>query len=181
MNLKGTKSEKNLRAAFAGESMARNKYTFFAEYAKKQGEDEIAAVFERLAKNEMMHAKFWFEMLYGKNTPTLDNLMVAAKGEHDEYSDMYPGFAAEARAEGLEELAVMFEKVASIEQSHEKEFLGLIAAVASRKLSGQEQPVYKEEKTRYRCQFCGHIADSRLDVCPVCQAIASWDEVKYTE
>ena len=173
MNIKGTQSEKNLRAAFAGESMARNKYTFFAEYAKKQGDEKVAAVFERLAKNEMMHAKFWFEMLYGKNTPTLDNLMVAAKGEHDEYAEMYPAFAATARQEGLDELAVMFERVANIESTHEKEFLNLIAAISAK----QEETAEAVAKTAYRCQFCGHIAEDRLDVCPVCEAIASWDAV----
>lgn len=173
MNIKGTESEKNLRAAFAGESMARNKYTFFAEYARKQGDENAAAVFERLAKNEMMHAKFWFEMLYGKNTPTLNNLMVAAKGEHDEFSDMYPAFAATARREGFDELAVMFERVASIESSHEKEFLSVIAAISSK----QEPVEEKSARTAYRCQFCGHIADERLDVCPVCEAIASWDAI----
>lgn len=173
MNIKGTETEKNLRAAFAGESMARNKYTFFAEYARKQGNENAAVLFERLAKNEMMHAKFWFEMLYGKNTPTLDNLMTAAKGEHDEFTDMYPAFAATAIKEGFDELAVMFERVASIESSHEKEFLSLIGSIA-----GNQQPTAeKAGKTVYRCQFCGHIADERLDVCPVCQAIASWDAV----
>ena len=178
MNIKGTQTEKNLRAAFAGESMARNKYTFFAEYAKKAGNDDVAAVYERLAKNEMMHAKFWFEMLYGKNTPTIENLMIAAKGEHDEYHDMYPEFAKTAQEEGFDMLAVMFEKVAGIEQSHEREFLSLIGKLSA----GQaEEEALKQQKTGYRCQFCGHVTEDRLDVCPVCEAIASWDTVTYEE
>lgn len=174
MNIKGTQSEKNLRAAFGGESMARNKYTFFAEYAKKQGDDNAAAVFERLAKNEMMHAKFWFEMLYGKNTPTLDNLMTAAQGEFAEHHDMYPQFAKTAREEGLDELADMFERVAAIEASHEREFLNLIAAVSTK----EQKPI---EKAGYRCQFCGQIEETRLATCPVCKAIGAWDKVTYKE
>lgn len=176
MNIKGTESEKNLRAAFAGESMARNKYTYFAEYARKQGDSNVAEVFERLAKNEMMHAKFWFELMYGKNTPTLDNLMVAVKGENEEFANMYPEFAATARREGLDELAVMFERVAAIESSHEKEFLKLIAAI-----SNKEESAEKVVKSAHRCQFCGHITSERLDVCPVCEAIGSWDSVTVEE
>lgn len=177
MNIKGTQSEKNLRAAFAGESMARNKYTYFAEYARKQGDNNVAEVFERLAKNEMMHAKFWFELMYGKNTPTLDNLMVAANGEHEEFAVMYPEFAAVARQEGLDELAVMFERVAAIESSHEKEFLKLIADISNKQQASAE----KTMRNAYRCQFCGHINDERLPVCPVCEAISSWDSVTIEE
>lgn len=179
MNIKGTKSESNLRAAFGGESMARNKYTFFAEYARTQGQDKVAAAFERMAKNEMAHAKFWFEMLYGKNTPTVDNLQVAVNGEHDESYNMYPSFAATAREEGLEDLARMFEMVGNIEKSHEREFLNLIASLTEKAgdaAAAQEEA--PEEKPAYRCQFCGYTTAARESVCPVCKAIGAWDAIK---
>ena len=119
MDLKNSKTAENLRKALAGESMARNKYTYFAQAARANGDDEIADAFEQMAKNEMMHAKFWFEQLYGRPDNTQKCLMQAAHGEYSEWHDMYPDFARQAREEGLEDIAVMFEKVAAIERSHE--------------------------------------------------------------
>lgn len=178
MNIKGTKSESNLRAAFGGESMARNKYTFFAEYARSQGHEKIAAAFERMAKNEMAHAKFWFETLYGKNTPTVDNLQVAVNGEHDESYNMYPAFAATAREEGLEDLARMFEMVGNIEKSHEREFLNLIASLTEKSGGQALEEEAVQEKPTHRCQFCGYTTAAREAVCPVCKAIGAWDAIK---
>ena len=110
MSIEHTKTAENLRKALAGESIARNKYTYFAQAAQANGDEEVAAAFEQMAKNEMMHAKFWFEQLYGKPSDTKECLAQAAQGEYSEWHDMYPDFARQAREEGLEELAVMFEK-----------------------------------------------------------------------
>ena len=118
MDIKGTQTAENLRKALAGESIARNKYTYFAMAARANGDEEMAAAFEQMAQNEMMHARFWFELLYGKPTDTKECLTQAAMGEYGEWHDMYPDFAAQARAEGLEDIAVMFEKVAAIEVSN---------------------------------------------------------------
>ena len=120
MDLKNSKTRENLLKALAGESIARNKYTYFAQAARHSGSEEIADAFEQMAKNEMMHAKFWFEALYGKPGTPGECLMQAAQGEYGEWHDMYPAFARQAREEGLEELAVMFEKVAAIERRDRK-------------------------------------------------------------
>lgn len=179
MGIKNTKTEENLHKALAGESMARNKYTFFAEAARKSGQDDIAAAFEQMAKNEMMHAKFWFEQLYGKPNDVESCLKIAAQGEYDEWHDMYPSFAQQAREDGLEDLAVMFEKVASIERSHENRFMSLLLELS--KGSGKAPAVAKQKKSGYRCQFCGALFDSRPDVCNVCHAIGAFDSVDYFE
>ena len=130
MDIKGTQTAENLRKALAGESIARNKYTYFAMAARANGDEEVAAAFEQMARNEMTHAKFWFEQLYGKPTSTKDCLTQAAMGEYSEWHDMYPAFAAQARAEGLEDIAAMFEKVAAIERSHEGRFMTLLARLS---------------------------------------------------
>ena len=137
MPLKGTKTEENLLKALAGESIARNKYTYYAQVARENGDTHIAEAFEQMAKNEMMHARFWFEALYGKPESTDACLMQAAQGEYGEWHDMYPAFAGQARADGLEELAVMFEKVAAIERSHENRFLTLLAKRNSARPHGE--------------------------------------------
>lgn len=185
MDLKGTKTEQNVKAALMGESVARNKYTYYADQARKEGNQEIAALFDRMAGNESVHAKIWFTTLNGAIKGNLENLKDAAAGEFGEWSDMYPQFAAVAREEGFEQLAVMFEKVAEIEKNHEKQFMeamvrlmksGKEASAAGQKEQSVKpaQPVKK--KHGYRCMFCGAIYEDRLDVCPVCQAIGSFED-----
>lgn len=186
MAIKGTQSEKNLQAALAGESIARNKYSYFAMVARKEGLDEIADAFEDMAKNEMTHARLWYEQLYGKPGDTMTNLQEAAKGEYSEWKIMYPEFAKQAREDGDERLAVMFEKVAAIEQDHEMQFMMLFAQMMSQK--GGQQPAAPKVQERtpvvkhgFRCTFCGAVYSERPDVCGVCQAIGSFDAYTYTE
>lgn len=184
MNIKGTESEQNLKAALAGESMARNKYTFYAMAARKAGEDKVADALERMAKNEMMHAKFWFEALHGETSDTLANLREAAQGELQEWHSMYPAFAAKAREEGLETLAVMFEHVADIERDHERQFMSLCAELMSTRNKNQAQlaaevPAPKTQRQGYRCMFCGAVYPTRPDVCTVCKAIGSFENCTY--
>ena len=186
MPLKGTKTEENLLKALAGESIARNKYTYYAQVARENGDTHIAEAFEQMAKNEMMHARFWFEALYGKPESTDACLMQAAQGEYGEWHDMYPAFARQAREEVLKELALMFEKVAAIERSHENRFLTLLA---KRNSVGQEapapqtpaKPAPKEKREGWRCQFCGAVFQKRPDVCGVCKAIGAFEYVEYYE
>ena len=186
MDLKGTQTAENLRKALAGESIARNKYTYFAMAARANGDEEVAAAFEQMARNEMTHAKFWFEQLYGKPTSTKDCLTQAAMGEYGEWHDMYPDFAAQARAEGLEDIAVMFEKVATIERSHEGRFMTLLARLSQAApeqapAPAREEPPQRKKKTGYRCQFCGAVFEERPDVCDTCQAIGAFELVDYYE
>ena len=187
MQLKNTKTEENLRKALAGESIARNKYTYFADYARKNGNEEIALAFEEMAKNEMTHARFWFELLNGKPESVKQCLMQAAAGEYSEWKNMYPDFAAQAREEGLEEVAIMFDHVAHIERSHENRFMTLVAKlmqedpVKAPAISEAEAPKERKKRHGYRCRFCGAIYDSKKDVCNVCKAIGSFDLVEYYE
>lgn len=187
MDIKNTQTAENLRKALAGESIARNKYTYFAMAARANGDEEIAAAFEEMAKNEMMHAKFWFEQLYGKPVGTKDCLTQAAMGEYSEWHDMYPGFAAQARAEGLEDIAVMFEKVAAIERSHEGRFMTLLAKLTQSDpaqpagVAAQEKASPRQKKVGYRCQFCGAVFEERPDICDVCDAIGAFELVEYYE
>lgn len=182
MSIKHAKTEENLRKALAGESIARNKYTYFAQAARAAGNEEVAAAFEQMAKNEMAHAKFWFEQLYGKPTGVQDCLTRAAQGEYDEWHDMYPEFARQAREDGMEDLAIMFEKVAAIERSHESRFLTLLAKLSRPEdAPASQKPAPKQKKSGYRCQFCGAIFEKRPDVCDTCQAIGAFDYVEYYE
>lgn len=182
MNLKDSKTIKNIEAALKGESLARNKYTFYAMKAKEDGDEEIAELFEEMAKNETVHAKLWFKLLHDGLGETKDNLQKAASGEFDEWSDMYPQFARAAREEGFEEIADMFSRVAQIEKSHEMRFLKAYASyVAKKGAASSEAEKRVEEKTRethsvpgYRCMFCGAEYETRPDVCSVCKAIGSF-------
>ncbi|MBQ4252439.1 MAG: rubrerythrin family protein [Erysipelotrichaceae bacterium] len=165
MELKGSKTEKNLLAAFAGESQARNKYTFYASQAKKEGYEQIAAVFQETADNEKEHAKLWFKALNGGKVPnTLQNLKDAAAGENYEWTDMYVQFAKEAREEGFEALARQMEGVAAIEKHHEERYLRLAELV-------EKQEVFvKVSDTMWKCRNCGHLYFGKKPpvVCPVC-------------
>lgn len=179
MELQHTKTAENLRKALAGESIARNKYTYFAQTARENGDEEIALAFEQMAKNEMMHAKFWFEQLYGRPDDTKKCVTQAAQGEYDEWHDMYPEFARQAREEGLEDIAVMFEKVAAIERSHENRFLTLLTKLGQAPKAQEEAASPREKREGYRCQFCGAVFDSRPDVCDTCGAIGAFEYLEY--
>ena len=163
MELKGSQTEKNLWAAFAGESQARNKYTYYASKAKKDGFVQISNIFQETADNEKEHAKIWFKLVQGIGD-TADNLKDAAAGEHDEWTSMYPGFAKTAREEGFDKIAQLFEGVAAIEKEHEERYKLLLANV-------QEDKVFKKgEKVIWQCLNCGSVceADKAPEVCPVC-------------
>lgn len=186
MELKNTKTEENLRAALAGESIARNKYTYFADAARKSGEVEIAEAFEQMAVNEMTHAKLWFELLNGKPGTAQSCLQIAALGEYSEWHNMYPEFAKQARADGLEDIAVMFEHVADIERNHENRFMTLLAQMQKKdpavvSASDEDAPIQRTKKQGYRCQFCGAVFDHRPDVCSTCEAIGAFEAVEYYE
>lgn len=162
-NLKGTKTEKNLMDAFAGESQARNKYTYFASVAKKEGYVQISHLFEETAGNEKEHAKIWFKLLGGIGD-TQSNLMAAAEGEHGEWTSMYPEMAKDAKEEGFGDIAVLFESVAVIEKEHEARYNTLLKNM-------QDTKVFKKDvETEWICSNCGHIhvGTDAPQVCPVC-------------
>jgi rubrerythrin len=163
-NLKGSKTEANLLAAFAGESQARNKYTYYASQAKKDGYNQIAAFFEETANNEREHAKIWFKLLHEGVGSTVDNLKDAAAGENYEWTDMYAGFAKAAKEEGFDKIAYLFETVAKIEKTHEERYLKLLANI-------KEDKVFQREgKQVWRCENCGyiHYGEKAPEKCPVC-------------
>ena len=173
MELKGSKTEKNLQAAFAGESQARNKYTYFASVAKKEGYEQISAIFQQTADNEKEHAKMWFKLL-GELGTTAENLEAAAAGENYEWTDMYATFAREAEEEGFTEIAAKFRLVAKIEKSHEERYLKLLSNV-------QMQQVFeKSEEIMWECRNCGHLVIGKKapQVCPVCAHPQSYIEVR---
>ncbi len=163
MELKGSKTEANLWKAFAGESQARNKYTYFASKAKKEGYEQIAALFLETADNEKEHAKLWFKQLQGIGT-TAENLKAAAAGENEEWTDMYKEMAETARAEGFDELAALFEGVGAIEKEHEERYLALLKNLEAGKV------FKKGEVYIWKCRNCGHIhmGTEAPTVCPVC-------------
>ncbi len=173
MELKGTKTEKNLMTAFAGESQARNKYTYFASVAKKEGYEQIAAIFQQTADNEKEHAKMWFKAL-GELGDTAANLAAAAEGENYEWTDMYANFAKEAEEEGFKELAFKFAEVAKIEKSHEERYRALLNNVE------MKQVFEKAEETMWECRNCGHLVIGKKApaVCPVCVHPQSFFEVR---
>jgi rubrerythrin len=173
MELKGSRTEKNLMAAFAGESQARNKYTYFASVAKKEGYEQIAEIFQQTADNEKEHAKLWFKALGGIGT-TAENLVSAANGENEEWTEMYPEFARVAREEGFVALALQFEAVAKIEKEHEERYRKLLENVET------AQVFAKAGITVWVCRNCGHIhmAETAPKVCPVCLHPQAYFEVK---
>ncbi len=173
MELKGSKTEANLQFAFAGESQARNKYTYFASAAKKEGYEQIAALFEKTANNEKEHAKLWFKHLGGIGD-TLANLKAAAAGEHEEWTDMYKKFAEVARAEGFNEIAAQFEGVAKIEKGHEERYLKLAENIE------KGEVWVKVGKNRWECRNCGHIfiGEKAPEVCPVCRHPKAYFELE---
>jgi len=175
MDLKGSKTEKNLMEAFAGESQARNKYTYFASKAKKEGYEQIAAIFLETAENEKEHAKLWFKELMGgdiKSTP--ENLKMAADGENYEWTDMYDRMAKEAKEEGFERLAFLFAGVAKIEKEHEERYRKLLANVEG------DLVFSKDGDAIWKCRNCGHIVVGKKapEMCPICKHPKSFFEVK---
>ena len=174
MELKGSKTEENLLAAFAGESEARNKYTYYASKARKEGYVQIANIFEETAANEKEHAKMWFKLLKGGIGTTAENLADAAAGENYEWTDMYDTFAKEAEEEGFTELAYKFRAVAAIEKAHEERYRALLKNV-------KEAAVFeKKDETLWECRNCGHLVTSKdaPEVCPVCAHPQSFFEVR---
>lgn len=164
MELKGSKTEANLKAAFSGESEARNKYTYYASQAKKDGYEQLAAIFTETADNEKEHAKMWFKLLTGGIKGTLENLYDAAAGENYEWTDMYARFAKEAREEGFDNIAVLFEGVAGVEKEHEERYRRLAANI-------EQGIVFEREGSQiWQCRNCGHIhvGSAAPEVCPVC-------------
>ena len=173
MELKGSKTEKNLMAAFAGESQARNKYTYFASVAKKEGYEQIAAIFEATANNEKEHAKMWFKEL-GELGNTAENLKHAAEGENYEWTDMYAKMAVEAREEGFTEIAVLFEKVGAIEKTHEERYRKLLANVEGGLVFSRDEDMIWE------CSNCGHIVIGKKapELCPVCKHPKAYFQIR---
>lgn len=171
--LKGTKTEQNLRTAFSGESEARNKYTYFASVAKKEGYEQIAALFQKTADNEKEHAKMWFKELQGIGN-TMENLKAAAEGENYEWTDMYATFAKEAEEEGFPALAAKFRMVAAIEKAHEERYLALLKNVE------MQQVFEKGDLTMWECRNCGHLVVGKKapQICPVCAHPQSYFEVR---
>ena len=173
MDLKGTKTERNLAEAFAGESQARNKYTYFASVAKKEGYQQIAAIFEETANNEKEHAKLWFKAL-GELGDTAANLKAAAEGENYEWTDMYEGFAKDAEEEGFTALAAQFRMVAAIEKTHEERYRKLLANVE------MQQVFEKAGEAIWECRNCGHLVMGKKAplACPVCAHPQSYFEIR---
>lgn len=175
MQLKGSKTEQNLMTAFAGESQARNKYTYFASKARKDGYEQIAAIFEETANNEKEHAKLWFKELNGGDIPsTSENLLAAAEGENYEWTDMYDEFAKVAEEEGFKAIAAKFRMVGEIERHHEERYRALLKNV-------EDKVVFsKDEDAIWICRNCGHVVVGKQapQVCPVCAHAQSFFELK---
>ena len=173
MELKGSKTEKNLLAAFAGESQARNKYTYFASVAKKEGYEQIAAIFLQTAENEKEHAKLWFKEL-GELGTTAENLKAAAEGENYEWTDMYAKMAEEAEEEGFKAIAAKFRAVAKVERAHEERYLALLHNIEMQKV------FEKSEEVMWECRNCGHLVIGKKApaVCPVCAHPQAYFEVR---
>lgn len=173
-NLKGSKTEANLLAAFAGESQARNKYTYYASKAKKEGYEQIAALFTQTADNEKEHAKIWFKLLHNGIGDTAANLQDAAEGENYEWTSMYAAFAKEAREEGFDHIAFLFEEVGKIEKEHEERYRALLENV-------EEHHVFaKPDQVIWQCANCGHIyvGTKAPDICPVCTHPQSYFQIR---
>lgn len=175
MELKGSKTEQNLMTAFAGESQARNKYTFYASKAKKDGYEQIASIFEETAQNEKEHAKMWFKLLHNGAIPsTEENLLDAANGENYEWTDMYDSFSKTAEEEGFDHIAFLFKEVGKIEKEHEERYRKLLKNV-------EDKLVFtKDGDSIWQCRNCGHIVigKSAPEVCPVCNHPQSYFEIK---
>jgi len=175
INLKGSKTEANLQTAFAGESQARNKYSYYASKARKNGYEQVANIFEETAGNEKEHAKLWFKFLHDGDVPdTITNLEDAAAGENYEWTTMYAEFAVTAREEGFDELAKLFEQVGAIEKEHEERYRALLANIKNKKV------FLREENKTWHCLNCGAVINAKEapDLCPVCAHPKSYFQIK---
>jgi rubrerythrin len=175
MELKGSKTEKNLQEAFAGESQARNKYTYFAEKAREEGYEQIANIFLETARNEQEHAKKWFEALHGGSVPTTaENLQAGIDGENGEWTDMYVRMAAEAREEGFTRIAAQMDMVAKVEKEHEERYQKLLDNLKADKIFAKDEPVV------WQCEICGYTMTSKKapKMCPLCGYKESFFEIK---
>lgn len=172
-DLKGTKTEANLWEAFAGESKARNKYTYYASKAKKDGYEQIASFFEETAAQEKEHAKLWFKLIHGIGS-TEENLLDGVNGEHEEWTDMYPRMAKEAREEGFEEIALIMEGVAAVEKAHEERYLKLLKNIEDKLVFSRDGDCI------WQCRNCGHlcIGKEAPEVCPVCNHPQSYFQLQ---
>ncbi|MGL4608001.1 MAG: rubrerythrin [Eubacteriaceae bacterium] len=170
MKLKGTKTEANLQSAFAGESQALNKYSYYADKAREEGYEQIADIFEETARNEREHAKLWFQFLHDGMPETIENLKDAAAGEHFEYTEMYATMAKEAKEEGFDKIAFLFEAVGKIESGHEERYKALLKNVETKTV------FEKEEAEKWQCAKCGYVSEGKkaLNCCPVCAAEQSY-------
>ena len=173
MELKGSKTEQNLMTAFAGESQARNKYSYYASKARKDGYVQIANLFEETANNEKEHAKMWFKLFHGIGS-TADNLLDAAQGENYEWTDMYAGFAKEAREEGFDDIAALFDGVAAIEKEHEERYRKLLANIEGGLVFSRDGDMI------WQCSNCGHIVVGKQapEICPVCSHPQAYFQLK---
>lgn len=191
MNLKGSRTEQNLMAAFSGESMARNKYLFFADKARQEGHPQVAELFEQMAKNEGVHGKLLYDCLKGVGSSTA-NLQEAITGEYGEWSSMYPSFAKIAREEGFEAIGVLFDQITKIEKDHEFRFMSALAQLHTSSAAPKEatnapspavsSPVPTPKTVTvsgYRCMFCGATYEKQPDVCDVCHAIGSFEYTTF--
>ncbi len=174
MKIKGTETEKNILEALKGESLARNKYTYYAEAARRAGNEQIATLFDKMADNEKEHARIWFKTLNGAYDDIEANLIDASDGEHFEWISMYPDFAKTAREEGFELLASMFERIAAIENDHDRRFQEALLSLRHGSDESEGTPQYA---TKYRCIFCGDIESNEQTVCPVCGALSAFEKV----
>ena len=185
MREKSERSMKNINAAFAGESIARNKYTFFAEEARKSGQEAVAILFEKMAENEKEHARAWFQFMKKNDPAPIEGYLEEAAGEENyEWNNMYTEFAKQAKEDGDMDLAFLFEKVAFIEKDHERQFLELLVELKKREEIVLEHPRLSKEMARpekiggkYRCILCGNIEDTSLERCPFCKAVASFIDI----
>jgi rubrerythrin len=178
MDLKGSRTEKNLKDALSGEALASNKYAYFAAQAKKDGYEQICEIFEYIANNEKEHAKIWFKLLNNGSIPsTIENLKEAARGEHSEWTDMYARFAQEAENEGFSEVAALFRAVAEIEKNHEERYRQLLDNVLSNKVFN------KSEVVVWECSNCGYSIEERTapEICPVCKHPKSFFKIKVSD
>ena len=180
MEIKGTRTEQHLLTAFSGESMARNKYLFFADKARQEGHEDVAALFERMAQNEGVHGKLLYQLLAGVGT-TAENLQEAISGEYQEWTKLYPSFAQTAREEGLDKVADLFDQISRIEKDHEYRFMSALVALNRGGAAPAEMPPQEKTVTveGWRCVFCGAVYEKRPDVCGVCEAIGSFEPTTF--